>query len=90
MTSNQIPLFTGEWIIQALRSRLNEIQGEAEALHTVTEQHRLSGDVEYICHEMLTGIQRLDQNLSQLEASMSAYRTHPVEEPGSKLHHSSR
>jgi hypothetical protein len=76
MTSNQIPLFTGEWIIQALRKRINEIKGEAEALHIVTEQHRLSGDVEFICHEMLSGIQRLDLNLCQLEASIEEYRSH--------------
>jgi hypothetical protein len=75
MPSNQIPLFTGEWIIQALRNRLNEIKGEAEALYTVTEQHRLPGDIECICHEMLSGIHRLDLNLSQLEASVSEYRT---------------
>lgn len=85
MTSNQIPLFTGEWIIQALRKRLEEIKGEAEALHIVTEQHALSGDIEYICHEMLSGIHRLDRNLSQLEASVSEYRALPDEEHESGL-----
>lgn len=80
MTSNQIPLFTGEWILQALRNRLNEIKGEAEALHIVTEQHRLSGDVEFICQEMLSGIQRLDLNLSKLEASMNEYAAHSTED----------
>jgi hypothetical protein len=85
MAPNQIPLFAGEWIIQALRNRLNEIKGEAEALHTVTEQNHLSGDIEYICHEMLSGIQRLDLNLSRLEASVSEYRTHPSEAHESKL-----
>jgi hypothetical protein len=75
MTSNQIPLFTGEWIIQALRNRLDEIKGEAEALHTVTEQHHLSNDVDFICQEMLSSIQRLDLNLCQLEASVNEYRS---------------
>lgn len=76
MTSNQIPLLTSEWIIETLRNRLNEIKDEAEALNTVTEQHHLSDEVEFICHEMLSGIQRLDLNLSKLEASVNHYRAH--------------
>jgi hypothetical protein len=75
MSPNSIPLVTGEWIIDAMRQRLNEIKSEAAALQTVTEQHALSADIEYTCREMLSGIQRLDKNLSQLEASVSQFRT---------------
>jgi uncharacterized protein (UPF0147 family) len=71
---NRLPLVSGEWIIVALRSRLDEIKEEAEALQTVTEQHRLPENVQKVCQEMLLGIDHLNNNLSQLETSLDAYR----------------
>ncbi len=88
MSSNPIPVFTGEWIIEALRGRLDEIKSEAEALHTVTQQNNLSADVVYACSEMVSSISRMENRLSQLESCVNAYHFHaPVHQPVARMEH---
>jgi uncharacterized protein (UPF0147 family) len=74
VTQNQLPLASGEWILAAMRDRLDEIKENAKTLQTVSEQHRLPEEVRQVCQEMLTGIYYLDSNLSQLETSLDRYR----------------
>jgi hypothetical protein len=76
MSSNLIPVFTGEWLIDALRCRIDEIKSEAEALETVTRQHNLSNEVVSACTEMVSSIHRMESRLTQLEDCVSAYHFH--------------
>ncbi len=76
MSSNLIPVFAGEWLIDALRSRIDEIKSEAETLQVVTQQHNLSADVVRACSEMVSSIHRMESRLSQLEDCVGAYHFH--------------
>lgn len=80
MPSNSIPLITGEWILGAMRQRLDEIKREAAVLQTVTEQHGLSAEVQHTCREVLSGIQCLDDSLTQLETSAEQIYHRPREQ----------
>ena len=67
------PTVTDEWLVDALRCRINAMRSEAEILRLVTQQHDLPDDVVGACSEMVSSLHRMDSQLSRLEERVYAF-----------------